>query len=130
MKVSKAFRESPYHEQLRKLQSLQQARSVPELQCSVQETGIRWYVIHPGDSYAWPPQFRDRPIFESNGYKVYDMQRCFDLSGQAGSGLLQMVVIDNQGRCRPVCSSAPGLLLGVDEIVNGNLSWTVLTNRR
>lgn len=81
MRVSKAFRESPYQEQLRRLQSLQQATSVPDLQRCVRETGIRWYVVHPGDSYAWPIEFRDRPLFESNGYKVYDMQRCFDLRG-------------------------------------------------
>jgi hypothetical protein len=81
MRVSKAFRESPYQEQLRRLQSLQQARNVPDLQRGVRETGIRWYVVHPGDSYAWPIEFRDRPLFESNGYKVYDMQRCFDLRG-------------------------------------------------
>ena len=80
-RVSKAFRESPYQEQLRKLQSLQQATNVPDLQRSVRETGIRWYVAHPGDSSAWPTEFRDRPLFESNGYKVYDMQRCFDLRG-------------------------------------------------
>lgn len=77
--ASKTFRESPYQEQLRILQSLQQATSIPDLQRSVRETGIRWYVVHPGDSLAWPSEFRDHPIFESNGYKVYDMQRCFDL---------------------------------------------------
>ena len=79
--VSKAFRDSPYQEQLRKLQSLQQATNVPDLQRSVRETGIRWYVIHPGDSNVWPAEFRDRPVFESSGYRVYDMQRCFDLQG-------------------------------------------------
>jgi hypothetical protein len=79
--VSKAFRDSPYQEQLRKLQSLQQATDVPDLQRSVRETGIRWYVIHPGDSNVWPAEFRDRPVFESSGYRVYDMQRCFDLQG-------------------------------------------------
>jgi hypothetical protein len=71
---SKGFRESPYQEQLRKLQSLQQATNVPALQRSVRETGIRWYVVHPGDSNVWPAEFRDRPVFESNGYRVYDMQ--------------------------------------------------------
>jgi hypothetical protein len=81
MRVSKAFRESSYQDQLRRLQSLQQATNVPDLQRSVRETGIRWYVVHPGDSYAWPTEFRDRPVFESKGYKVYDMQRCFDLRG-------------------------------------------------
>jgi hypothetical protein len=79
--ASKSFRESPYHEQLRKLQTLQQATNVPDLQRSVRETGIRWYVIHPGDPNIWPAEFRNHPIFESNGYQVYDMQRCFDLRG-------------------------------------------------
>jgi hypothetical protein len=78
---SKGFRESPYREQLRKLQNLQQATNVPALQRSVRETGIRWYVVHPGDSNVWPVEFRDRAVFESNGYRVYDMQRCFDLQG-------------------------------------------------
>jgi hypothetical protein len=81
MGLSKAFRQSPYQEQLRRLQSLQQATNVSDLQRSVRETGIRWYVVHPGDSCPWPTEFRDRPVFESNGYKVYDMQRCFDLRG-------------------------------------------------
>jgi len=81
MRASKVFRESPYQEQLQRLQSLQQATNVPDLQRSVRETGIRWYVVHPGDSYPWPTEFRDHPLFESNGYKVYDMQRCFDLRG-------------------------------------------------
>ena len=78
---SKVFRESPYQEQLRKLQGLQQAANIPDLQRSVRETGIRWYVVHPTDSNVWPTGFRDQPAFESNGYRVYDMQRCFDLGG-------------------------------------------------
>jgi hypothetical protein len=81
VRASKAFRVSPYQEQLGRLQRLQQAANVPDLQRSVRETGIRWYVVHPGDSYPWPTEFRDRPVFESDGYRVYDMQRCFDLQG-------------------------------------------------
>jgi hypothetical protein len=79
--MSTAFRGSRYQEQLRKLQDLQQATSVPDLQRAVRETGIRWYLVHPSDSNFWPTEFRNRPSFESNGYKVYDMQRCFDLRG-------------------------------------------------
>jgi hypothetical protein len=79
--LSKAFRGSPFQEQLRRLENLQQATNLPDLQHSVRETGIRWYVAHPGDSNSWPTEFRDRAAFESNGYKVYDMQRCFDLRG-------------------------------------------------
>ena len=81
IRQSKAFRESPYQEQLRKLQRLQQATSIGDLQGSVRETGIRWYVAHPGDPNVWPSEFRDQPVFESNGYRVYDLQRCFDLRG-------------------------------------------------
>jgi hypothetical protein len=79
--MSKTFRDSRYQEQLRKLQGLQQATSVSDLQRAVRETGIRWYLVHPGDPIVWPAKFCDHPIFESNGYKVYDMQRCFDLRG-------------------------------------------------
>jgi hypothetical protein len=79
--VSKAFRQSAYQEQLRKLKSLREATNIPDLQRSVRETGIRWYVVHPGDPNVWPAEFRDQPIFESNGYRVYDMQRCFELRG-------------------------------------------------
>ncbi len=80
-RASKAFRDSPYREQLRKLQRLQQATNIPDLQRSVRETGIRWYVAHPDDPNVWPADFRDQPAFESNGYRVYDMQRCFQLRG-------------------------------------------------
>jgi hypothetical protein len=78
---SKAFRESPYQEQLGKMQRLQRANNIPDLQRSVRETGIRWYVAHPDDPNVWPAEFRDQPAFESNGYRVYDMQRCFELHG-------------------------------------------------
>jgi hypothetical protein len=78
-RASQAFRKSHYREQLRKLENLQRATNVSDLQRSVRETGIRWYVVHPGDSSVWPAEFRDHPVFESHGYRVYDMQRCFDL---------------------------------------------------
>jgi hypothetical protein len=78
---SKVFRESGYQEQLAKLQRLQHANNIPDLQRSVSETGIRWYVAHPDDSNVWPAEFRDRPAFESNRYRVYDMERAFDLRG-------------------------------------------------
>jgi hypothetical protein len=80
-RASTAFRESPYQEQLRKLHTLEEATNIPDLQRSVRESGIRWYVVHPDDPNVWPAEFRDQPAFESNGYRVYDMQRCFNLHG-------------------------------------------------
>ena len=79
--ISKAFRDSTYQDQLLKLERLRQAINISDLQRSVRETGIRWYMFHPDDSNVWPAEFRDQPAFESNGYRVYDMQRAFDLRG-------------------------------------------------
>jgi hypothetical protein len=76
---SKAFRESGYQEQIAKFQRLRQAKNVSDLRRSVRETEIRWYVRHPEDPNDWPAEFQ--PAFESNGYRVYDMQRCFNLGG-------------------------------------------------
>jgi hypothetical protein len=78
---SKVFRESGYQEQLGKLQRLKQATTNSDLQDAVRDTGIRWYVTHPDDTNVWPAEFRDQPAFESNGYRVYDMQRCLELRG-------------------------------------------------
>jgi hypothetical protein len=77
---SKKFRQS-YRQQLGKLGKMQHATNIQDLQQSVRETGIRWYVTHPGDPNVWPAEFRDQPAFESNGYRVYDMQRAFELHG-------------------------------------------------
>ncbi|MEP7071697.1 MAG: hypothetical protein ABI839_04870 [Verrucomicrobiota bacterium] len=76
-KISKSFRESNYREQLAQLRELDSAEDLSSLQRGVSETGIRWYVVRPGDSYPWPTQFWNHPVFESHGYKVYDMQRAF-----------------------------------------------------
>ena len=43
--MSKAFRDSPGA--TTKMQRLQQATSVSDLQRAVRETGIRWYLVHP-----------------------------------------------------------------------------------
>ena len=79
--VSKAFRESNYRERLRQLHDLDTATDIQSLKRGVRETGIRWYVVRPGDSFPWPASFWSRPVFESHGYKVYDMKRSLDLQG-------------------------------------------------
>jgi hypothetical protein len=81
MGISNTFRQSSYRLQLQKLKSLESANNLPDLQHSARETGIHWFVCHPDDHYPWPREFLDHPVFESNGYKVYDMERSFDLRG-------------------------------------------------
>ena len=80
-KISKAFRDSNYRKQLALLHNLDSATDLSSLQRGVRETGIRWYVVRPGETYPWPAEFQDHPVFESHGYKVYDMERSFDLRG-------------------------------------------------
>src|SRR5262245_34593185 len=53
------------------------ANNIQDLQRSVRETGIRWYVAHPDDPNDWPAEFRDQPAFESSAYRVYDMPTLF-----------------------------------------------------
>ena len=52
------------------------------LLCQLSRLGLT-HEIAQGETHdrviVWPAEFR--PLFESNGYKVYDMQRCFDLRG-------------------------------------------------
>ena len=78
-RISRSFRDADYREQLEKLHALQSARSLAALRKAVRETGIRWYVIRPGDSYPWPDEFAAHPALQSGGYKVYDMKECFKL---------------------------------------------------
>jgi hypothetical protein len=81
LRISKTFRGFHYREQLQLLEDLKSAGNLPDLQRGARETGIRWLLCHPDDHYSWPAEFLDHPVFESDGYKVYDMQRAFDLHG-------------------------------------------------
>ena len=54
LRASKAFRESKYPEQLQRLEEFRAAKTIADLQRSVSDTGIRYYVLHPGDSISWP----------------------------------------------------------------------------
>ena len=84
-RVSKAFRSSDYQKQLARLQTLNTARDWNSLRRGVEETGIRWYVVRPSESYPWPDEFLKRPVFEAHGYKVYDMSRCLRQNNEPGS---------------------------------------------
>ena len=34
---------------------------------------IRWYITHPSDSFAWESNPNMKPVFEAEGYKVFDL---------------------------------------------------------
>ena len=55
------------------LAALKLAATVPELSEQAATTGIRWYVMHPQDRISWPSVVVDRPVFSSQGFRVYDL---------------------------------------------------------
>ncbi|MFH0960743.1 MAG: hypothetical protein V1897_18820 [Pseudomonadota bacterium] len=34
---------------------------------------VRWYLTHPSDSLTWEPNLDMKPVFESHGYRVFDL---------------------------------------------------------
>jgi hypothetical protein len=72
--VSRAFRASNYEEKIRQVHDLANADTVDKLRDAVASTKIRWFITHPGFHTSWPPVLEDASVFESSGFKVYDLQ--------------------------------------------------------
>ncbi len=36
-----------------------------------QQIGLRWFLLDPGDQVHWPAQIVDRPVFQLDGYRLY-----------------------------------------------------------
>jgi hypothetical protein len=76
LRASRSFRNSSYQQNLSQVERLRQATNWDDLRELVAQMRVRWYVQHPGDPCVWPAELRDRPAFQSGGYRVYDLQRC------------------------------------------------------
>lgn len=35
------------------------------------QIGLRWFLLNPGDQVHWPAQIVDRPVFQLDGYRLY-----------------------------------------------------------
>ena len=46
---------------------------------------VRWYLTHPSDSLTWEPNLDMKPVFESQGYRVFDLDPAARISSQSGS---------------------------------------------
>lgn len=71
-----------FQTRLKELAEMRQAKTDEDLKKFVRATGIRWYLMHPQTEVAWPVPILDRPVFESEGFRVYDLDR---LSGSEPS---------------------------------------------
>jgi hypothetical protein len=57
----------------------------------IQQTGIRWYILHPGDSLGWPADALAQPAFVSEGFRVYDLHSLGFAAASRGSALSCLV---------------------------------------
>jgi hypothetical protein len=58
--------------------ALMQVDDAGELRRRADATGIRWFVLEPGDAVRWPAAILGRPVFTSHGYRVYDFTELSD----------------------------------------------------
>jgi hypothetical protein len=49
------------------------ASTADELRQWAQKTRVRWYLLHPETKVAWPREFLAHPVYEKDGYRVYDL---------------------------------------------------------
>lgn len=49
------------------------ANTAAAVSAFAQQTGVRWYVLHPETTIAWPKDVLDKPAFTSGRYRVYDL---------------------------------------------------------
>jgi hypothetical protein len=57
-----------------RLEAMKASTTRGQLAAFARQTGIRWYVLHPGDVVAWPADVLDRPAFADRGFRVYDLR--------------------------------------------------------
>ncbi|MFA6224509.1 MAG: hypothetical protein WC647_19600 [Desulfomonilaceae bacterium] len=60
-------RRQKLHEELRKCDSAECINRI------ARANKIRWYLTHPSDSLTWESNPKMKPVFEADGYKVFDL---------------------------------------------------------
>ena len=64
---------------------LKQCDSVECISRIAKTYNVRWYLTHPSDSRTWEPNLDMKPVFESHGYRVFDLDPAARISSQSGS---------------------------------------------
>jgi hypothetical protein len=62
-----------FRERLVALEKWRGARTTAEVVRFAREAKIRWFLLHPETAIDWPEEILSRPVFESHGYRVYDL---------------------------------------------------------
>ncbi|MBX7074417.1 MAG: hypothetical protein K1X71_14825 [Pirellulales bacterium] len=54
-------------------EAFKQASASENVRRIAKESGARWFLLHAGDDVQWPSELLSRPMFESRGFRVYDL---------------------------------------------------------
>lgn len=73
LSVSRSYRASSYQAKRCQVQKLVEADTAERLGDAVASTGIQWLIAQPGSLRSWPPALQDAHVYESGGFKVYNL---------------------------------------------------------
>lgn len=68
------------------LVQLKQAQTTDVLRGCIQQTGIRWLILEPGENLAWPDELSHRCAFQAGSYRVYNLNALLQLESDATPG--------------------------------------------
>jgi hypothetical protein len=57
------------------VERLKAATTAEEVRRFADESGVRWFLLHPDDRVPWPNDFLDRPAFAADGFALYDLSQ-------------------------------------------------------
>ena len=53
------------------IERFMELRDAAAIAATAHQIGLRWFLLDPGDQLAWPAEIVQRPVFESDGYRLY-----------------------------------------------------------
>jgi len=62
-------------------EELKKCDSAESINRIAKENKIRWYLSHPSDSSTWESNPNMKPVFEAEGYKVFDLDMAQPVDG-------------------------------------------------
>jgi hypothetical protein len=59
----------------KQLEAVKAFTSREQLGAFARQSGVRWYILHAGDTVLWPADVLEEPAFTDRGFRVYDLEQ-------------------------------------------------------